>query len=587
MMERLRRERSPPLNHIFAGIPDMFQFSKVSQGRARVVVEEISIGSEPHRRFYLLLIASAMIACFGLAANSAAVIIGAMLVSPLMMPIFGIALGMLLGDMKLFGRATLAEVGGAILAIGSAYVAGLIPWTAGIATAEMLARTQPNLIDLLVAVFAGFAGAYALVDERISPALPGVAIATAIVPPLSTCGLCLSMGAWSGAGGALLLFLANLVSILIVALLTFSLTGLVRPTHMGTWRGIVRRYGAAVAAFVVLALILTNSLLRIMEWRTLNRNIQDTLVAELVKDHTTDLEEFVHNARRGRIEILATVRSPRILKSARVAQIQESLHDALELPVDLVVRTVLSKDVTPAGSTLHVTTPDLDGRFLTDKVVGVEAKEAWAEQIIRERFENEPGFELTNVDFGQASRGEGVVLAYVNAIRRLSRSEIADLEKDLRNRFEDPALKFFLRVNSAHLEFSKGPIRVEWTSWRDATDSDIAQFPKYEKTIRQSIADSLKVIPIHVHFKLENGVKRVLVEVVGPNPMSPEDANEVEAELAQEFGFPIELHLWYRNEFVVNSKGYTTYEDLTSPDLDERSDQLREVFQPEVATREE
>jgi uncharacterized hydrophobic protein (TIGR00271 family) len=565
----------------------MFQFSKVSQARARIVVEEISIGSEPHRRFYLLLIASAMIACFGLAANSAAVIIGAMLVSPLMTPIFGIALGMLQGDMKLFGKATLAEVGGAILAIGSAYVAGLIPWTAGVATAEMLARTQPNLIDLLVAVFAGFAGAYALVDERISPALPGVAIATAIVPPLATCGLCLSMGAWSGAGEALLLFLANLVSILTVALLTFSLTGLVRPTHIGTLRGFVRRYGAAVAAFVVLALILTNSLLRIMEWRSLNQNIQKTLVTELAKDYTTDLEEFVHNARQGRIEILATVRSPRILKSRRVAEIQKSLNNSLETPVDLVIRTVLSKDVTPAGSTLHVTTPDLDGRFLTEQVVGLEAKEAWAEQIIRERFENEPGFELTNVDFGQATRGEGLVLAYVNTIRRLTRSEIADLENDLRNRFQDPELKFFLRVNSARLEFSKGPIRVEWTSWRDATDLDIAQFPEYERKIRQSISESLGAFPVHVHFNLEDGVKRVLAEVVGPNPVSPEDAIKVEAELAQEFGVPIELHLWYRNEFVVNSGGYTTYEDLTAPNLDKRGDQLREVFQPEVATREE
>ena len=99
----------------------------------------------------------------------------------------------------------------------------------------MLARTQPNLIDLLVAVFAGLAGAYALVDERISPALPGVAIATAIVPPLSTCGLCIAMGAWTGAFGALLLFLANFVSILLVALLVLFLVSPDRPVeaHLG------------------------------------------------------------------------------------------------------------------------------------------------------------------------------------------------------------------------------------------------------------------------------------------------------------------------------------------------------------------
>jgi len=565
----------------------MFHISQVSPARARTVVEEITVGSQTHRRFYLLLITSAMIASFGLAANSSAVIIGAMLVSPLMMPIFGIALGMLLGDLKLLGRAALAEIGGAILAITAAYLAGLVPWTAGEATAEMLARTQPNLIDLLVAVFAGFAGAYALVDERISPALPGVAIATAIVPPLSTCGMCLSLGAWSGAAGALLLFLANLVSILIVALLTFSLTGLVRPTHVASWRGFARRYGAAVAAFAVLSLILTNSLLQIMEWRFVKRSIHETLMTEFAEDHTTDLEEFIHNSRKGRIEVLTTVRSPRILKSIRVTEIRDALEDALDVPVDLVVRTILSKDVTPVGSTLHATAPDLDGGFLTDRAVGPEAKEAWAEQIIRQHFDNEPGFELTNVDIGKTARGEGLLVAYVNTIRRLAKSEIVSLEDELRSRFADPALKLFLRVNSAHLEFSKGPVLVEWTSWRDAADSEIVQISEYEQRIRSIVSESLKVLPIHVHFKLDDDVNRVLIEVVGPRPVSPEDAVKIQSQLAQEFGTPFEAHLWYRNEFVVNSGGYTTYEDLTSPDLRDRSHQLREMFQLEFADREE
>jgi len=565
----------------------MFKFSQVSPTRAEAVVEEITVGTEPHRRFYLLLIASTMIACFGLAANSPAVIIGAMLVSPLMMPIFGIALGMLLGDLKLLGKAIFAEFGGALLAVGSAYLVGLIPWTAGEATAEMLARTQPNLIDLLVAVFAGFAGAYALVDERISPALPGVAIATAIVPPLATCGMCLSLGAWSGAGGALLLFLANLVSILIVALLTFSLTGLVRPTHAGTWRAYVRRYGAAVAAFVVLVLILTNSLLRIMEWRFIERSIQQTLVTEFAEDHATELEEFVHNTSRGRTEILTIVRSPRILKSGRAAEIQDALEDSLGTPVDLVVRTILSKDVTPPGSNLSATAPNLNGGFLTDRAVGVEAKEASAEQIIRQHFDNEPGFELTNVDFGQAGRGEGLVLAYVNTIRRLGQSELLELENRLRDRFEDPALRLFLRVNSAQLEFSEGTVLVEWTSWRDASESEILQLPESERVIRATIADMLDVLPIHVHFNFEDGVQRVLVEVAGPNPVSPEDADMVQSRLSKELGSPIEVNLWYRSEFVVNTEGYTTYEKLTTAGLGERSDRLRETFQSVVTNRPE
>ena len=206
----------------------MLHWPKVSAHRAREIVREIAFSSRARGRFFVLLITASLIASFGLVANSIAVIIGAMLVSPLMTPIFGAALGMLRGNPRLLGRALWSEALGVVLAVGAAYLVGLPQLSFVDATPEMLARTQPNLLDLLVAIFAGFAGAYALLDERVSPALPGVAIATAIVPPLSTCGLCLALRAWSGAGGAMLLFLANFVSILLVAILTFWAGGLAR-----------------------------------------------------------------------------------------------------------------------------------------------------------------------------------------------------------------------------------------------------------------------------------------------------------------------------------------------------------------------
>ena len=561
----------------------MFQILQVSGARAKTVIEEISVGSDPHLRFYALLIASAMIACFGLAADSTAVIIGAMLVSPLMTPIFGIALGMLQGNPRLMGRAFGAEFGGAALAVGSAYLVGLLELTAGEATSEMLLRTQPNLIDLLVAVFAGFAGAYALVDERISPALPGVAIATAIVPPLSTCGLCLSMGAYSGAAGALLLFLANFVSILVVALLTFALTGLARPSHIRSWSGFARRFAPTAAAFVVVTIVLTNSLIHIVRERAIQRSIEAAIVAQLADDQTSDLEEFVHHSRGDRVQVLAMVRSPRVFKPARVSRMRDAIGESLGVPVDLVVRTVLAKDVMPTGSSLRVSRPDLDGSFLTRQVIGNEGRESLAEQVIRERFESEPGFELTNIEYGTGGTGAGLVLAYVNSIRRLATSEIESLEQELRLRFDDPLLRFFVRVDSARLEHSQGPIRVEWTNWRGASESEIARLPEVEQLIRNVVSDALEVRPTHVHFNFYDQRRRVLVEVVGPHPVSPEDAMLVEERLIEELGSTIELHFWYRNEFVVNAQGYTTYAELSNPELTVRRHMLREIFQSDLA----
>ena len=96
----------------------MLDSIRVSDDRAAVVIADIEEGSHPHWRFFALLMIASMIACFGLVANSSAVIIGAMLVSPLMTPIFGVALGLLRGSPELASKAATAELLGIVLAIG-------------------------------------------------------------------------------------------------------------------------------------------------------------------------------------------------------------------------------------------------------------------------------------------------------------------------------------------------------------------------------------------------------------------------------------------------------------------------------------
>lgn len=163
------------------------QLLTITRERFGVVYTDISDGSEPALRFYLLVAVSTLIA------NSTSVVIGAMLVAPLVTPIFGISLALVRGDTGLLGHAVRAEVVGVTAAVSMGFILGFFLGDFE-PTAEMLSRTRPNLFDLIVAILAGFAGAYALVDEKISPALPGVAIATAIVPPLANSGLCFALG---------------------------------------------------------------------------------------------------------------------------------------------------------------------------------------------------------------------------------------------------------------------------------------------------------------------------------------------------------------------------------------------------------
>jgi len=174
--------------------------------------------------FQVLMVLSVLLALTGLYANSAPVIIGAMVLAPLMSPVVSLAMGL--------ARTEPGMIQGSLrtLAIGVAWglacgivLAWIMPLE--IPTAEMEARMSPTLLDLMVAVVSGIAGAYAHAKEDIAKGLAGVAIAVALVPPLSVAGIGLGWADWGMAGGALLLLITNLVGIALAGSATFLVLG--------------------------------------------------------------------------------------------------------------------------------------------------------------------------------------------------------------------------------------------------------------------------------------------------------------------------------------------------------------------------
>ena len=179
--------------------------------------------------YWLEITFSAGIAAFGLVLNSPAVIIGAMLISPLMGPIMATGLALATGDLYLALKAIANLVASIALAITlSAFIVWLLPFHS--VTAEVLARVNPNLLDLGVALFSGLAGSVAVCRAGAGSGvmtLPGVAIAVALMPPLCTMGFGLGSGANTRImGGAGLLFLTNLVAIVSSAFAVFLLVGM-------------------------------------------------------------------------------------------------------------------------------------------------------------------------------------------------------------------------------------------------------------------------------------------------------------------------------------------------------------------------
>lgn len=268
--------------------------------RERVdIYTRIRRGARPEMSFYILMALSAMIAALGLIISSPAVVIGAMLVAPLMSPIIGTGLAIVMGDTR-FLKLTLGAVNrGVLLAIAVGFLAGLFA-IGRPPSSEILARTQPTLFDLAIAVFSGMAAAYALSFSQAAGALPGVAIAAALVPPLATIGITLAAGlgqlalgqtadgteSLANSLGALLLFTTNFIAVSTAAALVFFLLGF-RPTPSQKARQEVQRRSARVAIILLIAVTATLGVISYLLAReTALNNRAYTIVEEQVAEVT-------------------------------------------------------------------------------------------------------------------------------------------------------------------------------------------------------------------------------------------------------------------------------------------------------------
>jgi len=264
------------------------------------------------KSYMLMCGLSAGIAALGLLQSSTAVVIGAMLISPLMGPIASMGFGFA----SLDGHQIRDSV--KVVAIGAAIgilTGVLLTWLSPIrnATPEIIARTEPTLLDLAIAVFSGIAGAYATVQQKGATAI-GVAIATALMPPLATVGYGLGVANMSFAFGAFLLFLTNLAAIAFSFALIARLSGAARPIANVE---ITPRYVmAGVAAFAVLATPLGITLYRVTAEAKAQAAVRRLLTEELKLKPVNIAQLQVRWPLRGAPSVDAVVIAPQYANDA-------------------------------------------------------------------------------------------------------------------------------------------------------------------------------------------------------------------------------------------------------------------------------
>lgn len=255
----------------------------------------IQVDALPSKTFFIMNALAAVIAAYGLLSDSTAVVIGAMLVAMMLGPIAGISLALIDSRWILFRTAFQTLTLGILMIYGIGFLIGILHPNIAI-TNEIMARTHPNSLDLMIALAGGAAGAFASVSPRLSVAVVGVAVATALVPPLVASGILLSRAEFSLSANAFLLTFTNIIAIQISSAMVLWIAGFRRGSNeevSSKYLEFAKRNWVSLIILLILAVYLTLNLLHTVQNELYKSHISDQLGQELnTETNIIDTVEF-------------------------------------------------------------------------------------------------------------------------------------------------------------------------------------------------------------------------------------------------------------------------------------------------------
>ena len=326
--------------------------------RKEEILIRLSHESSPGVDYFILIMLSSIIATMGLITNSTAVIIGAMLVAPLMSPILGLSLASVAGEHKVVKNAVLALLQGITFAVILSALFSLLAYHSPFGVLqdipdEVLARTQPSPFDLIIALAGGAAAAYALAQPDLSEALPGVAISTALMPPLCTVGIGIALWNSSVIFGALLLFFTNLFAISFAGILIFIAMGF-RPIRMEkSWHGIPKNVLIAAGLVATITIPLVVVTLQFVRTANFKQIIHASVAEEIGLIQDADLVDVEINSSESLlnpealIQLTIHIQSKENPSYEQVVLLQENVAEAINRTVSIQLIAVPSTKLDP------------------------------------------------------------------------------------------------------------------------------------------------------------------------------------------------------------------------------------------------
>ncbi len=310
---------------------------RIPSDRQDKVYAQIKENSKGDFDFFILTVFSTIIITLGLIIDSGAVIIGGMLIAPMVWPVFMMSLAILMGRSRIFERSLFTLAKSTIVIFLVALVIGFLVPSTVLQSQEILARINPTLFELAIALASGFVGAFIVSYPKLGSAMAGVVVAAALVPPLAVTGLTVSQNNMEAAGGSLLLFFSNLIAITFASGVLFLIA---------RFRGPATAEGKEVRKvnirwFLVLLIVVLIPLFLITK-QTLIDSERQQLVASVLNSEmpTAQITEVQITEENDFIVVNATLRSEDNLTKWQVTKLTEILSRSFKQSVVLKITVV-------------------------------------------------------------------------------------------------------------------------------------------------------------------------------------------------------------------------------------------------------
>lgn len=317
----------------------MFGSIKIEDHKQQGLLDKLEAETKIDVSFLGLAVISAMIACFSLLIEDLPILIGAMLIAPFLTPPLAVGMGLVKGDLRLFKKGLITLVFGVGIGILGVIIVALISPIKVIGD-EIMARSAPTLIQLIIAILAGGAGAFSYGHRKIQAVLSGAFIALALVPPIAIIGIGIAFWNWEIVGGAALLLAANLIGLAIAAVAVFFLLGfrpIDRPESLHevkigiTW--------LALLFFIIvlpLGYIMKSILLTIEQ----EKQAEKIVSQEMTRYPETEIDKLVVTKIGEKIKVSFTIHSSQEIENATIQGIRNQLEKKFKQEVEVDAKLV-------------------------------------------------------------------------------------------------------------------------------------------------------------------------------------------------------------------------------------------------------